>query len=110
VEFLLCLQYCTYMNSDSEKYLNIINKNRTILHDKYLVKEIGVFGSVARGEQTAESDVDILVEFSEPVGFFAFLDLEDFLTRALGKKVDLVTKRALKPTVKDQILRDVVYV
>ena len=74
------------------------------------VSHAAVFGSVARGEQTAASDVDVLVEFSESVGFFAFLDLEDFLTRTFGKKVDLVTKRALKPAVKDQILKDVVYV
>jgi predicted nucleotidyltransferase len=97
------------MDSDSKKYLNIIDKNRATLRDRYLVKEIGIFGSVARGEQTAASDVDILVEFSEPIGFFAFLDLEDFLTGALGKKVDLVTKRALKPAVKDQILNDAIY-
>ena len=98
------------MEADSKKYLDIINQNRATLRDKYLVKEIGIFGSVARGEQTAASDVDILVEFSAPVGFFAFLDLEDLLTRALGKKVDLVTKRALKPAVKDQILKDAIYV
>jgi hypothetical protein len=98
------------MDSDSKKYLNIINENRATLRDKYFVKEIGIFGSVARGEQTAASDVDVLVEFSEPVGFFVFLDLEDFLARTFGKKVDLVTKRALKSAVKDQILKDAVYV
>ena len=98
------------MESDSRKYLNIINENRSFLRDKYLVKEIGIFGSVARGEQTAVSDVDVLVEFSEPVGFFTFLDLESFLSKTFGKKVDLVTKRALKPAVKDQILKDAVYV
>ena len=98
------------MESDSRKYLNIINENRTFLRDKYLVKEIGIFGSVARGEQTAVSDVDVLVEFSEPVGFFTFLDLESFLSKTFGKKVDLVTKRALKPAVKDQILKDAIYV
>jgi predicted nucleotidyltransferase len=98
------------MEIDSKRYLNMINENRTILRDKYFVKDIGIFGSVARGEQTAESDIDILVEFSEPVGFFAFLDLENFLSGALGKKVDLVTKRALKPAVKNQILKDAIYV
>ncbi|HEY5220867.1 MAG TPA: nucleotidyltransferase family protein [Candidatus Paceibacterota bacterium] len=98
------------MESDSRKYLNIINENRSFLRDKYLVKEIGIFGSVARGEQTAVSDVDVLVEFSEPVGFFTFLDLESFLSKTFGKKVDLATKRALKPAVKDQILKDAVYV
>jgi hypothetical protein len=98
------------MESDSKKYLDIFNDHRMLLRDKYRVKEIGIFGSVARGEQTAASDVDVLVEFFEPVGFFAFLDLEDFLTHAFGKKVDLVTKRALKPSVKEQILKDAVYV
>ena len=88
----------------------MIDENRAILRDKYFVKEIGIFGSVARGEQTALSDVDVLVEFSEPVGFFTFLDLEDFLSGTFGKKVDLVTKRALKSAVKDQILKDAVYV
>jgi len=87
----------------------MVNKQRDILRDKYFVREIGIFGSVARGEQTPVSDVDILVEFSQPVGFFVFLDLEDFLSHTLGKKVDLVTKRALKPAVKDQILRDAIY-
>lgn len=98
------------MEGDSRKYLNIINENRGLLRDKYFVKEIGIFGSVARGEQTTASDVDVLVEFSEPVGFFVFLDLEDFLSRTFGKNVDLVTKRALKPSVKDQILKEAVYV
>jgi predicted nucleotidyltransferase len=97
------------MENDSQRYLNIFNDQRDVLRSKYFVREIGIFGSVARGEQTAASDVDILVEFSQPVGFFAFLDLEDFLSRTLGKKVDLVTKRALKPAVKDQILRDAIY-
>jgi predicted nucleotidyltransferase len=97
------------MNNDSKNYLNMIHEHRDILRDKYHVKEIGIFGSVARGEQTVASDIDILVEFSEPVGFFAFLDLEDFLSRTLGRKVDLVTKRALKLAVKDQIVKDTIY-
>lgn len=87
----------------------MIRAQRGILRDRYMVKEIGIFGSVARGEQTASSDIDVVVEFSEPVGFFSFLDLENFLSRTLGKKIDLVTKRALKPTAKDQILKDIVY-
>jgi uncharacterized protein len=97
------------MENDSKKYLNVLNDNRGILRDEYCVKEIGIFGSVARGEQTALSDVDILVEFSEPVGFFKFIDLENFLARILDKKVDLVTKKALKDVVKDQILKDAIY-
>ncbi len=98
------------MKNNSKKYLNTFQEHQDVLRDKYHVKDIGIFGSVARGDQTALSDIDVLVEFSEPVSFFNFLDLEDFLSNILGKKVDLVTKRALKPAVKEQILKDAVYV
>ena len=77
---------------------------------KYLVQEIGVFGSCVRGEEREDSDIDILVEFKEPVDFFHFLDLEEYLTSILGKKVDLVMKRALKPEIGKRILEEVIYV
>lgn len=80
------------------------------LRDAYRVKTIGVFGSAARGDDTPASDIDILVEFSEPVGFFKFLDLEEYLSGILERKVDLVTRNALKPDIRDAVLRDVVYV
>lgn len=89
---------------------NILEKNMTILKDRYNVKTIGVFGSVSRGEEKKESDVDILVEFSITPGFFKFIELEEFLSELIGKKVDLVTKKALKPVLKDEILREVSYV
>jgi uncharacterized protein len=84
---------------------------KPILEEKFGVECIGVFGSYSRGEQTKKSDVDILVVFSTGVrvGFFKFLELEEFLTKKLGVKVDLVTKNALKPMLKDQILRETVY-
>ena len=72
---------------------------------KYKVKSLGVFGSFARNEQKKVSDVDILVEFSEPVGFFTFLELEYFLEDILGRKVDLVTREALKPAIGKYILQ-----
>jgi predicted nucleotidyltransferase len=82
------------------------------LKEEFAVETIGIFGSYTRGEQTKKSDVDILVEFSEDarVGFFKFLDLEEFLTRKLGVKVDLVTKKALKPYIGKRILQDVIMV
>ena len=58
---------------------------------------MGLFGSVARGEQEKQSDIDILVEFSAPIGFFDFIRLENFLSELLGGKVDLVSKKAVKP-------------
>lgn len=80
------------------------------LQREYNVQRIGVFGSFARGNQTPTSDVDILVELSESIGLFRFIGLEHHLEELLGRDVDLVTPRALKPTIKDAVLRQVVYV
>jgi predicted nucleotidyltransferase len=84
---------------------------KPLLRERYGVETIGVFGSYSRGEETPKSDVDILVTFNEEahVGFFKFLELEEFLAKKLGIKVDLVTKDALKPYIKDRILRETVY-
>lgn len=78
------------------------------LQQRYKVKEIGVFGSVVRGEQKGTSDVDILVEFEKPIGFFTFLELEEYLSNLLGLKVDLVSKKALKPNIGRYILQEVI--
>lgn len=79
------------------------------LRDEYLVSKIGIFGSYARGEATNTSDIDVLVEFSQPVDLFHFIALQDRLAEILGRKVDLATPRALKPLIKDQVLREVLY-
>lgn len=78
------------------------------LAQRYYVKQIGLFGSFARGEQSKTSDVDILVEFSQPIGLFKFLELEERLESALDHKVDLVSRKALKPRIGKQILNEVV--
>jgi predicted nucleotidyltransferase len=90
---------------------NTIETLKPLLSERYGVETIGVFGSYSRGEEAAKSDIDILVTFKETahVGFFKFLELEEFLTIKLGVKVDLVTKDALKPYIKDRILRETVY-
>lgn len=80
------------------------------LKEKFKVKTIGVFGSYVRGEQKRGSDVDVLVEFEEPVGFFEFIDLEDYLSQLLGVKVDLVSKKALKPHIGEHILQEVIMI
>jgi uncharacterized protein len=77
---------------------------------EYSVKNIGVFGSVARNEQTEQSDIDLLVEFSKPVGFVTFMRLEQFLSKRLGTRVDLVTPDALKPVIRQDVLAEVIYV
>jgi predicted nucleotidyltransferase len=88
-----------------------LEKLKPILKKQYQVETIGVFGSFARGDQTPKSDIDILVEFSEPntIDLFDFIRLEEFLSQKLRTKVDLVTKSALKPMIKDEILKETVY-
>jgi len=87
-----------------------LNKNKKLLTQKYKVKDIGIFGSYAKGNPSIKSDIDILVEFSSTPDFFEFIELEDFLKSLIGIKVDLVTKKALKPLIKDEILKEIVYV
>ena len=74
------------------------------------VEKIAVFGSVARGEATSSSDVDILVEFNRPVGLFEFVRLKMVLEEWLGCQVDLVTPDALHPMLRDRILEEAIYV
>ena len=85
---------------------------KPVLEKDFKVETIGVFGSYCRGEQTKKSDVDVLVEFAKDahIGLFKYVDLELFLSDQLGIKVDLVMKDGLKPSLKDQILNEVVYV
>ena len=75
----------------------------------YKVREIGIFGSYARGEQRERSDLDVLVEFSEPISLFRFIELEVYLSEMLGVKVDLVMRDALKPRLRERIIGEVVY-
>ena len=90
-----------------EEIETILSKRRAELAGNYGVAEIGIFGSLVRGEASSESDIDILVEFNRPVGFFKFLELEERLSEWLGRKVDLVTKAALKPHIGRRILNEV---
>jgi len=82
---------------------------RPYLRDKFQVKEVGYFGSFAENKQTEESDIDILVEFSTIPGW-EFFALEEYLENAFNRKIDLVTKAALRARVKEQILRQVKYI
>ena len=88
----------------------VLRDQKSLLREKFKVKEIGIFGSYLRGKQRKTSDVDLLVEFIEPVGLFDFLRLEDFLTQKLGVKVDLVIKDALKPRIKQKVIEEALYV
>lgn len=85
------------MNKKLTEIKQILSRNREQLLRDYSVKEIGIFGSYIRNEQKKNSDLDILVEFEEPISLFKFMDLEEYLKNLLGIKIDLVSKKALKP-------------
>ena len=91
-----------------ERIKNELRKNLPFLRDKYKVKEIGIFGSFVKGEQRKRSDVDILVDFYETIDLFTFVEFEDFLSKILGIKVDLVMKDTLKPRIKERILKEAI--
>lgn len=95
---------------DIESIRRMLSGQKTRLKEKFKVKTIGVFGSFVRGEQKVSSDVDVLVEFEEPVGLFEFMALENYLSELLGLKVDLVSKKALKPHIGEHILEEVIMI
>jgi uncharacterized protein len=98
------------MKIDITQIKEILEKQKDFLRDTYQVDDLGVFGSVARGDNNEISDIDVLVKFVKPVGMFKFIELEEYLSKLFGKKVDLVTTRALKPAIKNEVLQEVVYV
>jgi predicted nucleotidyltransferase len=98
----------TIASLNRSKILEVLKAIKPELEREYHVAAIGLFGSFVRGEERKASDVDILVEFSRPVGMFKFLELEEYLERKIGKKVDLVSRKALKPYIGRKILNEVV--
>jgi hypothetical protein len=91
-----------------DRIRRILQENKEVLKKEYKVREIGVFGSYVKGEQKIKSDVDILVDFYEPISLFRFMHLANFLSDMMGLKVDLVMKNALKPRLGRRILSEVV--
>jgi hypothetical protein len=93
-----------------EKIKETLRVHKKDLSENFRVKQIGIFGSYVREEEKKKSDIDILVEFTEPIGLFRFMDLEEHLTNLLGTNVDLVSKKALKPRIGARILKEAVYI
>ncbi|MEA3312678.1 MAG: nucleotidyltransferase family protein [candidate division WOR-3 bacterium] len=85
-----------------------LRKHKPLLREKFKVNQIGVFGSYAKGEESQASDVDILVELNQPIGW-EFVDLKEFLEEILGQNVDLVTVKALRASLRGNILKEVSY-
>ena len=91
----------------------ILDQLRGMRHElnvQYHVRSIGVFGSYSRKLQTEQSDLDLVVEFDQPIGMMAFVHLKNLISDRLNIRVDLVTPEGLHPLIRDQVLHEVVYV
>ena len=88
---------------------NILRDLKPLLKEQFKVKRIGIFGSYLKGKERKSSDIDILIDFFEEPSFFKFIELEEFLTKKLGVKVDLVIKDTLKPRIKKIILQEILF-
>ena len=77
------------------------------LRRRYPIAYLGVFGSWVRGEQTAHSDLDLLVDFDGPIDLFAYARLQEEIGQRLGLRVDLVHRPGLKPAIGANIMREV---
>jgi predicted nucleotidyltransferase len=98
------------LNKELEKILKTIKNLQEEIKKEYRAKIIGLFGSYVRGEQRESSDVDIIVRFFEGATLFDFVGLAEFLEEKLNVKVDVVSERALRPELKEQILKEVIAV
>ncbi len=95
---------------DRSQAVLLLQSHREELYEQYHVASLSLFGSVARNEARLDSDIDILVEFSQPVGLLHFIALQQRLEEILGCKVDLSTYRSLRSGVKENILREAIRV
>jgi predicted nucleotidyltransferase len=87
-----------------------LKKQEPVIRLRYNVKKIGIFGSYARGEEKKTSDIDILVEFEKPISLLKLVNLENFLSESMGIKADVVPREDIRQEMKENILRDVVFI
>ena len=92
----------TALPSSSEQIVSVLRRQKDQLRRRYPIHRLSLFGSWARGEAREDSDVDILVEVEPSIGL-RFVELGDELEQLLGRPVDLVSRRAIKPNMWQQI-------
>jgi predicted nucleotidyltransferase len=93
-----------------ETVMKVLSAHENDLRSRFGVKSLALFGSVARGEATEASDVDLLVEFNRPTGYFGLMALQEHLEGLLGCSVDLGTPRSLKPRLRERVLQESIHV
>ena len=98
------------INIKQEVVLHTLKQKNDEMAKQFGVKSLLLFGSVARNEATPTSDVDLLVEFNRPVGYFGLFALQDYLEKLLGCPVDLGTSDSLKPYIKERVMGELIRV
>jgi len=95
-----------------EYLLDFLKSNKDYFKNEFHIEEIGIFGSYARGEETPESDIDIIIEFDDDVKniYDIKTELKKIFKVKFNKDTDIARRKYLKKRIKDQILKDVVYV
>lgn len=92
-----------------DKVINLLKEHLAQIQ-KYKIKKISIFGSVARGQELPESDIDILIKFEGPASYDMYMDLKFFLEDLLGRKVDLITEDSLRNEIKKHVEKDLIRV
>lgn len=92
-----------------EEVIKRLREIKPMLKDEYSIKRIGLFGSFSNDSYNEDSDIDLLVELEKPIGW-KFFSLELYLEEIFNKKIDLVTRNALKDQIREQILNQVQYI
>ena len=95
---------------DKQIVLTKLKERIEDIRQRFSVKNLSIFGSIARGESTDNSDVDVLVVFNREGSFDLFMDLKFYLEDLLGVKIDLVTDKALRPQVRRAIEQELIHV
>lgn len=91
--------------------LNYLSENKILFREQFHIVRIGVFGSFARNEQNADSDIDILIELEDNVSnvFDLKWTLRELLTKQFQREVDICNTKHIKPYAKEFILKDAIY-
>lgn len=97
------------MNVNASSIQNILSNHKDELN-QFGVKSLSLFGSMARGDETNESDIDLLVEFNRDIGLIEFCRLRRHLEEWMGKKVDLATRQSLRPEIEKSVMKETVNV
>lgn len=98
------------MTREVEHYCEVLRRETPHLVERFHISSLALFGSYVRGENRPDSDLDVLVEFSQTPGLFKYVELQDHLSDLLGVQVDLVMKGALKPRIGARVAQELVAV